>query len=151
MSRILFILVLYFFCLGKGDHYRLGHGNEEHVHFPKLVEGLRNKKVRDLSVGSMHILALTDDHLVYGWGRNDACQIDPSLGPRVSEPTICPTLSNKSVIGLVCGPSQSFAWSMSTWSVAQRVAFVVDVCEDTFKLLDSLLAKSCEGMIIEIH
>lgn len=137
------ILILYF--LGKGDNYRLGHGNEIHVRFPKLVEGLRNKKVRDLSVGSMHILALTEDQLVYGWGRNDSGQIDSSLGSVVSEPTLCPTLSGKSVIGLVCGPTQSFAWSMSTWSVAQRVAFVVDVCEDTFKLLDTLLAKSCEG------
>ena len=93
----------------------------------------------------MHILALTEDQLVYGWGRNDACQIDPSLGVVVSEPTLCPTLSGKNVIGLVCGPTQSFAWSMSTWSVAQRVAFVVDVCEETFKLLDTLLTKSCEG------
>jgi E3 ubiquitin-protein ligase HERC2 len=117
------------------------------MRFPKLVEGLKSKKVRDLSVGSVHILAVTDEQLVYGWGRNDVGQIDPSLGAVVSEPTLCPTLSVKSVTGLVCGPTQSFAWStsLSSWSVPQRVAFVVDICEDTFKLLDGLLAKSCEG------
>ena len=130
---------------GKGENYRLGHSNEEHVRFPKLVEALRGKKVRDLSVGSTHILALTEDHLVYGWGRNDACQIDPSLSSVVPDPQLCPTLSGKSVIGLVCGPTQSFAWSMSNWSVSSRVAFVVDVCEETFKLLDCLLTKACEG------
>ena len=131
---------------GKGDGYRLGHGNEEHVRYPKLVEALKMKKIKDLSVGSGHILVLTEDQLVYGWGRNDYGQIDPSLNSIVSEPTLCPALSSKSMIGLVCDPTQSFAWSTSTWSVAHRIVFVVDICEDTFKYLDSLLAKSCEGL-----
>ncbi|XP_020707195.2 E3 ubiquitin-protein ligase HERC2 isoform X3 [Athalia rosae] len=132
---------------GKGDAYRLGHGNEEHVRFPKLVEGLKGKKVKDLAVGNVHVLALIEDQLVYGWGRNDYGQIAPTSGSTVPEPTLCPALTGKSVIGLVCGPTQSFAWSMrSTWSVASKVAFVVDVQEDTFKLLDTLLAKSCEGL-----
>lgn len=131
---------------GKGDGYRLGHGNEEHVRYPKIVEAVKNKRVRELSVGSGHILVLTEDQLVYGWGRNDFGQIDPSLNSTVSEPTLCPTLSSKSIIGLVCGPTQSFAWSTSTWSVAARIAFVVDICEETFKFLDVLLAKSSEGL-----
>jgi E3 ubiquitin-protein ligase HERC2 len=29
---------------GKGDGYRLGHGSEEHVRFPKLIQGLLGKK-----------------------------------------------------------------------------------------------------------
>ncbi|XP_015510519.2 E3 ubiquitin-protein ligase HERC2 [Neodiprion lecontei] len=132
---------------GKGDTYRLGHGNEEHVRYPKLVEGLQGKKVKNLAVGNVHVLTLTEDQLVYGWGRNDYGQIDHGLGTTVPEPTLCSALTGKSVIGLVCGPTQSFAWSMrSTWSVASKVAFVVDVCEDTFQLLDTLLAKSCEGL-----
>lgn len=28
---------------GKGDNHRLGHGSENHVRFPKLVEGLNGK------------------------------------------------------------------------------------------------------------
>ncbi|XP_011141461.1 E3 ubiquitin-protein ligase HERC2 [Harpegnathos saltator] len=132
---------------GKGDAYRLGHGNEEHVRYPKLIESLRDKKIKDLSVGGTHILALTEDQFVYGWGRNDYGQIDPTLGPVVSEPSLCPTLSSKNVIGLASGPTQSFAWCMSAWSGgANRVAFVVDICEETFQLLDTLLAKSCEGL-----
>lgn len=132
---------------GKGDAYRLGHGNEEHVRYPKLIESLSDKKIKDLSVGGTHILALTEDQFVYGWGRNDYGQIDPTLGPVVSEPCLCPTLSLKNVIGLASGPTQSFAWCMSAWSGgANRVAFVVDICEETFQLLDTLLAKSCEGL-----
>ncbi|XP_072748341.1 E3 ubiquitin-protein ligase HERC2 [Anoplolepis gracilipes] len=132
---------------GKGDTYRLGHGNEEHVRYPKIIESLRDKKIKDLSVGATHILVLTEDQFVYGWGRNDYGQIDPSLGSVISEPTLCPTLSSKTVIGLASGPTQSFAWCMSAWSGgASRVAFVVDICEETFQLLDTLLAKSCEGL-----
>ncbi|XP_066595212.1 E3 ubiquitin-protein ligase HERC2 [Prorops nasuta] len=131
---------------GKGDAYRLGHGNEDHVKYPKMIESLKNKKIKDLSIGSLHVLALTEEQIVYGWGRNDYGQIDPTLGSTVPEPTLCPFLSSKNVIGLVCGPTQSFAWTTSAWSVASRVAFVVDVCEDSFKLIDTLLAKSCEGL-----
>ncbi|XP_017887257.1 E3 ubiquitin-protein ligase HERC2 [Ceratina calcarata] len=131
---------------GKGEAYRLGHGNEEQVRYPKVIEALKMKKVKELCVGSLHVLALTEDQLVYGWGRNDYGQIDPALCTVVSEPTLCPTLSGKNVIGLACGLMQSFAWCTSAWSVANRVAFVVDVCEETFRLLDTLLSKTCEGL-----
>ncbi|XP_015606913.1 E3 ubiquitin-protein ligase HERC2 isoform X2 [Cephus cinctus] len=132
---------------GKGDSYRLGHGNEEHVRYPKIVEALKGKKVIDLSAGNMHVLALTEDQLVYGWGRNDYGRIDSSLESTVTKPTLCPALTGKGVVGLVCGASQSFAWSMrSTCYVPIRAAFVIDICEDTFKLLDMLLAKSCEEL-----
>ncbi|XP_015113813.1 E3 ubiquitin-protein ligase HERC2 [Diachasma alloeum] len=133
---------------GKGSAYRLGHGNEDHVRYPKMVESLKlkGKKVKELSVGSVLVLALTEDQEVYGWGRNDYGQIDPALGFTLSEPSLCTALTGKNVIGIVCGPTQSFAWSLSTWSVATRVPFVVDICEKTFKLLDMLLTKSCEGL-----
>lgn len=131
---------------GKGEAYRLGHGNEDHVRYPKIIDILKTKKVKELCVGNLHVLALTEDQLIYGWGRNDYGQIDPALGTVVPEPTLCPTLSGKNVIGLACGPTQSFAWCTSAWSVANRVAFVVDICEETFRLLDTLLNKACEGL-----
>ncbi|XP_050578084.1 E3 ubiquitin-protein ligase HERC2 [Bombus affinis] len=131
---------------GKGEGYRLGHGNEEHIRYPKVIEVLKPKKVKELCVGNFHVLALTEDQMVYGWGRNDYGQIDPALGTVVPEPTLCPTLSGKNIIGLACGLTQSFAWCTSAWSVANRVAFVVDICEETFRLLDTLLNKVCEGL-----
>ncbi|KAL2717183.1 E3 ubiquitin-protein ligase HERC2 [Vespula squamosa] len=135
---------------GRGYSYLvtdwLGHENEERLRYPKLIEGLKNKKVKDLALGSSHTLALTEDHMVYGWGKNDYGQIDKSLGNIITEPTLCPALSGKIVVGIVCGATQSFAWCISALSVASRVAFVVEVCEETFKLLDILLAKSCEGL-----
>ena len=46
------------FTWGKGDNYRLGHGTEEHIRFPKLIEDL-NESVVDVSVGAMHVVAVT--------------------------------------------------------------------------------------------
>ncbi|XP_046386640.1 E3 ubiquitin-protein ligase HERC2 isoform X3 [Ischnura elegans] len=65
---------------GKGDSHRLGHGSsEDHVRYPKLVEGLLGKNVKSVGVGSAHVLALTEDGEVYGWGRNDHGQAGGAL------------------------------------------------------------------------
>ncbi|KAG8235158.1 hypothetical protein J437_LFUL015198, partial [Ladona fulva] len=67
---------------GKGDSHRLGHGpSEDHVRYPKLVEGLLGKNVKSVAVGSAHVLALTEDGEVYGWGRNDHGQAGGLPGP----------------------------------------------------------------------
>lgn len=60
---------------GKGDYYRLGQGSDKHVRRPKLVESLRNKVVVDVSVGSLHCIACTEDGDVYTWGDNDEGQV----------------------------------------------------------------------------
>eukprot|EP00069_Balaena_mysticetus_P000883 bmy_14940T0 len=106
---------------GKGDNQRLGHGTEEHVRYPKLLEGLQGKKVIDVAAGSTHCLALTEDSEVHSWGSNDQCQHFDTL--------------------------RSFAWSScSEWSIGLRVPFVVDICSMTFEQLDLLLRQVSEGM-----
>ena len=50
--------VLYF--RGKGDYFRLGHGNDSHVRKPQVVEGLKEKKIVDVAVGALHCLAVTE-------------------------------------------------------------------------------------------
>ncbi|KAI8508669.1 E3 ubiquitin-protein ligase herc2, partial [Branchiostoma belcheri] len=131
---------------GKGDSQRLGHGTEEHIRFPKQLEGLRGKKVVDVAVGSMHCLVMTEEGEVYGWGRNDQGQLGDSSFSTKSDPTLMP-LDGKSISGIACGPAQSFCWtSTGHWSVGLRVPFVVDVCHGTFQHLDQLLQRVCEGL-----
>uniref|UniRef100_A0A8C0GP25 E3 ubiquitin-protein ligase HERC2 n=1 Tax=Chelonoidis abingdonii TaxID=106734 RepID=A0A8C0GP25_CHEAB len=132
---------------GKGDNQRLGHGTEEHVRYPKLLEGLQGKKVVDLAAGSTHCLALTEDSEVHSWGSNDQCQHFDTLRITKPEPTALPGLDRKHIVGIACGPAQSFAWSScSEWSIGLRVPFVVDVCPMTFEQLDLLLRQVTEGM-----
>uniref|UniRef100_A0A8B9QQL8 E3 ubiquitin-protein ligase HERC2 n=1 Tax=Anas platyrhynchos TaxID=8839 RepID=A0A8B9QQL8_ANAPL len=132
---------------GKGDNQRLGHGTEEHVRYPKLLEGLKGKKVIDVAAGSTHCLALTEDSEVHSWGSNDQCQHFDTLRITKPEPTALPGLDTKHIVGIACGPAQSFAWSScSEWSIGLRVPFVVDVCPMTFEQLDLLLRQVTEGM-----
>ena len=56
---------------GKGDYYRLGHGSDQHVRKPTVVECLRGKKIVHVAVGALHCLAVTDSGQVYAWGDND--------------------------------------------------------------------------------
>ncbi|XP_061315740.1 E3 ubiquitin-protein ligase HERC2 isoform X7 [Pezoporus flaviventris] len=132
---------------GKGDNQRLGHGTEEHVRYPKLLDGLKGKKVIDVAAGSTHCLALTEDSEVHSWGSNDQCQHFDTLRITKPEPAALPGLDTKHIVGIACGPAQSFAWSScSEWSIGLRVPFVVDVCPMTFEQLDLLLRQVTEGM-----
>ena len=46
---------------GKGDYYRLGHGNDSHYRSPQLIEGLLKKKtIVEIAVGALHCLAVAD-------------------------------------------------------------------------------------------
>ena len=56
---------------GKGDYFRLGHGADQHVRKPTIVESLRGKKIIHVAVGALHCLAVTDTGHVYAWGDND--------------------------------------------------------------------------------
>ncbi|KAM9264685.1 E3 ubiquitin-protein ligase HERC2 isoform 5-T5 [Cariama cristata] len=91
---------------GKGDNQRLGHGTEEHVRYPKLLEGLKGKKVIDVAAGSTHCLALTEDSEVHSWGSNDQCQHFDTLRITKPEPTALPGLDTKHIVGIACGPAQ---------------------------------------------
>ena len=46
---------------GKGEFFRLGHGSDDHVRKPCLVEALGDKRVVDVAVGALHCLAVTEE------------------------------------------------------------------------------------------
>ncbi|XP_063508585.1 E3 ubiquitin-protein ligase HERC2-like isoform X2 [Pongo pygmaeus] len=94
---------------GKGDNQRLGHGTEEYVHYPKLLEGLQGKKVIDVAAGSTHCLALTEDSEVHSWRSNDQCQHFDTLCVTKPEPAALPGLDAKHIVGITCGPAQLHA------------------------------------------
>jgi E3 ubiquitin-protein ligase HERC2 len=132
---------------GKGEHYRLGHGSVEHVRFPKKIEGLVGRFVKSLSVGSSHVLALTDTGEIYGWGRNDQGQLGDLVGTYVTEPVRLTGLKGRQIVGMACGPSQSFVWSTNNrWNVEPHVPFVVDVSQSTLMQISALLDHVWEGI-----
>jgi alpha-tubulin suppressor-like RCC1 family protein len=56
------------FSWGKVIFGTLGHGDGQNQPSPKRIEALRGVRVSQVSVGSLHVLALTEDGLVYAWG-----------------------------------------------------------------------------------
>jgi alpha-tubulin suppressor-like RCC1 family protein len=72
------MLTLQVWTWGKGDYFRLGHGTDQHVRKPTLVEGLRGKKIVHVAVGALHCLAVCDTGQV--WSVNVKCL---SLGKRL--------------------------------------------------------------------
>ncbi|XP_013395622.1 serine/threonine-protein kinase Nek8-like, partial [Lingula anatina] len=56
---------------GSGANGCLGHGNFNDVSQAKIVEALLGYEVVQVSCGACHVLAVTNDHEVFAWGRGD--------------------------------------------------------------------------------
>lgn len=91
------------------------------------------KKVREVAVGCMHSLVLTEDGEVYVWGRNDQAQLGDSPHASLAEPTLMSTLHGKSIIGIACGPSQVSNISVEVLGVCLVFLFSF-VCSSYFMM-----------------
>ncbi|KAL4709830.1 hypothetical protein ACJJTC_001284, partial [Scirpophaga incertulas] len=120
---------------GKGDGYRLGHGNLDTIKNPKLVEALQGIRVIDLGVGASHGIALTVDGALYAWGTHERAQISRPV------PQLLQVLNSSfKANGVTNGPTQIIVWSDETpRDLPTSMPFVIDLSENTFKLLERLL------------
>ena len=76
-------------CRGKGDYFRLGHGDDSHQRVPKRVMGeLAREKVVDIACGSLHCTVCTASGKVFAWGDNDEGQIGNDTTQPVKSPTV---------------------------------------------------------------
>ncbi|XP_077975128.1 E3 ubiquitin-protein ligase HERC2-like isoform X2 [Styela clava] len=96
---------------GKGDYFRLGHGTDQHVRFPKVVEDLRGRKVIDVATGSLHVIVCSEEGEVYAWGDNDEGQIGDSTTQAAERVVLIKSLSDQGVDRVACGSAHSIAWS----------------------------------------
>jgi E3 ubiquitin-protein ligase HERC2 len=132
-----------------GKRGRLGHENiNEDLFVPKKIESLSGKKVDKVSVGSAHCLLLMSNGELYGFGKNDFAQVCPPCITKdhiISKP-ILTTPPFLSINGIACGSTQSIIWSHSAMICIQpKISFVVDLTEQTFRLLDQLLSYVCDS------
>lgn len=56
------------FSWGDGEDGKLGHGNRLNLEKPKIIEALRNKRIRDIACGSSHSAAISSNGELYTWG-----------------------------------------------------------------------------------
>ncbi|XP_019851476.1 PREDICTED: E3 ubiquitin-protein ligase HERC2-like [Amphimedon queenslandica] len=131
---------------GCGDTYQLGHGNQEHVRQPKLIEGLSETVVSDVSVGAQHCVALTTDSDVYAWGKNSSFEVNES-GDIISSPLMIEAASGKGALLIACGASETFvSFSKSPTPTGKELPFILNVSTVTFEKLDQLLKIVCDKL-----
>lgn len=133
------------YSFGKGG--RLGHENIiEDLYLPHKVDGLSGKKIENVSIGSAHVLLLMENGELYGFGKNDFSQICPPCITKeaiISKP-ILTTPPFLKINGISCGSTQSIIWSHSAMiCIPPKIPFVIDLSEQTFRLLDQLLSCVC--------
>ncbi|XP_065821674.1 probable E3 ubiquitin-protein ligase HERC1 isoform X4 [Labrus bergylta] len=95
---------------GGGDNGKLGHGDNNRVYRPKVVEALHGFIIRKVCAGSQSSLALTSAGQVFAWGCGSCLGCGSSettsLRPRFIE-----DLSITKIIDISCGDSHCLALS----------------------------------------
>ncbi|CAG2119755.1 unnamed protein product, partial [Medioppia subpectinata] len=104
----------------NGDVWSWGHNTYHQVFWNSstnpsstpihVTSNLLGKRVVDISCGSYHTLALTDEGEVYAWGQNNCGQI--GSGSTTNQPTprkITAGIGTRQVVAIACGQISSFA------------------------------------------
>ncbi|XP_050303138.1 E3 ubiquitin-protein ligase HERC2 [Anthonomus grandis grandis] len=110
---------------GKGDYFRLGHGTDQHVRKPTLIEPLRDRKVIHVAVGALHCLAVTDTGQVYAWGDNDHGQQGNGTTIVNRKPALVQGLDDVHINRVACGSSHSIAWTLQDVQTVAKVEPVI--------------------------
>ncbi|KAF7266968.1 hypothetical protein GWI33_019752 [Rhynchophorus ferrugineus] len=110
---------------GKGDYFRLGHGTDQHVRKPTLIESLRDRKIIHVAVGALHCLAVTDSGQVYAWGDNDHGQQGNGTTMVNRKPALVHGFEDVHVNRVACGSSHSIAWTLQDIQTVAKVEPVI--------------------------
>ncbi len=73
------------FSFGNGNYGVLGHGDELTTQIPRQILGLLKVRVKKISTGEYHALALSYNGKVWSWGRNDCGQLGRGYESREKE------------------------------------------------------------------
>ena len=101
------------FAQGNNVNGQLGIGNYISIDIPIRVNNLRQLKITQIACGVGHTIALTNNNLIYAWGRfykpeNKNDRIMSTSGD-YAYPTLMESLSNESIIKISAGNNHSMA------------------------------------------
>ena len=89
---------------GNGGFGRLGHGDEESLHVPARVEGLRGAVITSVAAGTNHTLAVASDGELYSWGLGARGQLGLPSSTWGAEPSMEEELTASLGIGVPEAP-----------------------------------------------
>lgn len=94
---------------GANSNYELGRGNKVGGWEPKLLTSLEDVRIRQVSCGGYHTLALTDEGKVLSWGHGEHGQLGHSSVESKKAPAVIEALADERVVYIACGGSTSAA------------------------------------------
>ena len=56
------------YTFGKGSDGQLGHGNDDDIYIPTLVQALKEIEIKKIECGATCTIALSTDGMVFIWG-----------------------------------------------------------------------------------
>ncbi|XP_071080908.1 uncharacterized protein [Haliotis cracherodii] len=100
---------------GCGKHGRLGSGNDEDQLSPSPVKFPHNTKIVQVSCGSWHGAAVSEDRQLFTWGYPRACGVPGIIpDPRgILTPIPVPSFTPGRLSGVSCGHNYTLAWTDS--------------------------------------
>ena len=107
------------FGQGNNVNGQLGIGNYISIDIPIRINNLKQLRITQIACGVGHTIALTDNNLIYAWGRfykpeNKKDKIMSTSGD-YSYPTLIESLTNESIIKISAGNNHSMA--ITKWSI----------------------------------
>ena len=91
------------FSWGEGDDGKLGHCSKLSLDKPRMIEALRNKRVRDIGCGSSHSAAITSSGELYTWGCGEYGRLGHGDNVTQLRPKLVKALTGHRVIQVACG------------------------------------------------
>ena len=91
------------FSWGEGDDGKLGHCSKLSVEKPRIIEALRNKRVRDIACGSSHSAAITSSGELYTWGCGEYGRLGHGDNVTQLRPKHVKGLTGHRVVQVACG------------------------------------------------
>ncbi|KAL5016244.1 hypothetical protein ScPMuIL_005833 [Solemya velum] len=88
---------------GSGANGCLGHGNYNDVSQAKIVEALLGYEVVQVSCGASHVLAVTNEHEVFSWGRGDNGRLGLGNQESSASPQAVPIPDHLQPLAVHCG------------------------------------------------
>ena len=139
---------------GRANHFRLGYSiPEDHNPYPKNVETLLGRRISNAWIGYSHVIVLTECNKILAWGSNERGQLGCHLPSVLCIPTTLDIPDMENFGGLTTAQSNTLFWHKTTKAsseqsyVSREIPFVLDICEDTFSLIDQLLSEVWDDML----
>ena len=99
------------FTWGLGNNGRLGHGDENSVEKPKIINYFvsRDIKVKQISCGDLHCAAISTSKELFTWGNGNYGKLGHCTFENVSSPTLVSFFSMSKVENVGCGSYNTIA------------------------------------------